>query len=95
MNANERRVPLSGDIPERLGEQRVNLGAVLALERDVVSGLQLQPGHDRVVVRRQLAQRTALMAYSSPGSLEVLEVATIRPFARDGWPITRAPLTSR
>ena len=44
----------------RLGQQAVHFGAVLALELDVFGRHQVQLGHQRIVVRGQLAQRAVL-----------------------------------
>ena len=45
----------AGDVADRLGQQAVDLGAVLALEADLLGRAELQLREQRVVLMRELA----------------------------------------
>ena len=56
VDPNQGWVALAGDIPDRLREQRMNLGAILASETDVLRRHELELCDQCVVVRRQLPE---------------------------------------
>src|SRR2546427_12547913 len=69
VNAQDRRVPLSGHEVGRLHDEAVDRRAVAALEADQLHGAQPDPREPRVVLARQRPQRRAVQR-EPPGGPE-------------------------